>query len=60
MPGWDFARAQNNVNPHIMHMFPGTFFVWRGPMNLSYMYDYEEIIRWHIQESECTSKGYHY
>ena len=24
MPGWDFAHVQDNVYPHIFHMFEGT------------------------------------
>ena len=25
MPEWDFAHVQDDVNPHILHMFEGTF-----------------------------------
>ena len=25
MPGWDFGHVQDDVNPHILRMFRGTF-----------------------------------
>ena len=27
MPGWDFASVQDDVNPHILHMLEGTFWL---------------------------------
>ena len=31
MPGFDFAHVQDEVNMHILRMFEGSFFAWRGP-----------------------------
>ena len=34
MPGWDYACARWCLNLHILRIFKGTFFYWRGPDNL--------------------------
>ena len=33
MPSWDFARVQNDVNPHILRMLEGTFSLDASPTN---------------------------
>ena len=34
MPGCDFAPVQNDVNPHILRRFEGTFFAWHCPYTI--------------------------
>ena len=37
IPGWDFARVQDNENTHFLRMLKDTFFARRSPYEIGYL-----------------------